>query len=168
MKLRGCAKSWPRPARPVRRRNPRLPERDGRTDRPPQLPLPGVLPDRAKGPRQGATLHAARTPAHVREPAPRARDEPQVDSGPGWVVEREGPARLVRPLHANRDDRICRCAHPRVPERPYTAPAAVVTSPRPRRLPRSRTSTKGCVAPRGGIEPPTRRLEGEALSASMV
>ncbi len=53
-------------------------------------------------------------------------------------------------------------------KRLYPAPAERAVAARARRLPKSRTSTTGCVAPRGGIEPPTRRLEGEALSASMV
>ena len=53
-------------------------------------------------------------------------------------------------------------------KRLYPAPAERAVAGRGRRLPKSRTPAKGCVAPRGGIEPPTRRLEGEALSASMV
>ncbi len=48
-----------------------------------------------------------------------------------------------------------------VPGRPYTAPVETVVARRSRRLPKSRTSSRGCVAPRGGIEPPTRRLEGD-------
>ena len=47
------------------------------------------------------------------------------------------------------------------PGRPYTAPAETAIFGRSRRLPKRRTSTTGCVAPRGGIEPPTRRLEGD-------
>ncbi len=46
------------------------------------------------------------------------------------------------------------------PERPYAAPARKKAATAKRGIPKRRTSTGASVAPRGGIEPPTRCLEG--------
>ena len=47
------------------------------------------------------------------------------------------------------------------PRRPYTAPLGSRTESSSRRVAKSRARTRGCVAPREGVEPPTRRLEGD-------